>query len=227
MTFIHPNCSLKNWLVYKQAQSFLYKFKNRYGKVLYDLGCGEMPYKDFFLQFCNEYVGIDWSGTLHKLKADIVADLNKPLPIEPEVADTVISLSVLEHLYEPQMMINEAWRILKPGGNIILQVPWQWSVHEAPHDYFRYTPYGLECLFKKAGFKNILVEPTAGFFTMWFLKFNYFSTRIIKGPKPFRYIIKAFLIPTWFMLQCVAPILDKLDRNWLLEAPGYWVTAKK
>ncbi len=51
MTFIHPNCSLKNWLVYKQAQSFLYKFKNRYGKVLYDLGCGEMPYKDFFLQF--------------------------------------------------------------------------------------------------------------------------------------------------------------------------------
>jgi hypothetical protein len=53
--------------------------------------------------------GVDWSGTLHELKADILADLNEPLPIEDQVADTVVSLSVLEHLREPQTMLNEAF----------------------------------------------------------------------------------------------------------------------
>jgi SAM-dependent methyltransferase len=223
----HKNCTSKNWLVYRINEKFLNKFKNKYGKIIYDLGCGEMPYKDFFLQFAEKYVGVDWSGTQHQLKADIVSDLNKPLPIESKVADTVVSLSVLEHLCEPQTMLNEAYRILKPGGNIVLQVPWQWWVHEAPHDFYRYTPFGLKYLFEKSGFKNINVEPSSGFFTMWFLKFNYFSTRFIRGPKPLKYAIKAFLAIIWSILQAAAPILDKLDRNWLLEAPGYWVTAEK
>ena len=81
-------------------------------------------------------------------------------------------------------MLNEAFRILKPGGAIVLQVPWQWRVHEAPHDYFRYTPYGLKYLFEKAGFVDVVVEPQSGFFTMWILKMNYFSTRFIRGPRP-------------------------------------------
>ena len=77
------------------------------------------------------------------MKADIVADLNKPLPIESEVADVVVSISVLEHLCEPMTMLSESFRILKPGGSILLQVPWQWWIHEAPYDFYRYSPYGL------------------------------------------------------------------------------------
>jgi ubiquinone/menaquinone biosynthesis C-methylase UbiE len=80
------------------------------------LGAGESPYKTFFLQHAKKYVAVDWAGSLHNTKADIAADLNKPLPIESAVADTVVSLSVMEHLCEPQTMLNEAFRILKPGG---------------------------------------------------------------------------------------------------------------
>lgn len=224
---IHSNCHWKNWLAYKQAEKFLLKYRSYYGKTVYDLGCGEMPYKEFFLQFAEKYVGVDWSSTLHKLKADIIADLNEPLPIESQVADTVVSLSVLEHLCEPQIMLNEAYRLLKPDGTMILQVPWQWWVHEAPYDFFRFSPYGLKYLFEKAGFKEVTVEPASGFFTMWFLKFNYFSSRFIMGPKAMRLLIKSFLIPLWYILQLIAPLLDNLDRNWLSETTGYWVVAKK
>lgn len=223
----HSNRRAYNWLIYKVGDRSLLKHSGFYKGILYDLGAGESPYKDFFLQYANRYVAVDWASSLHDIEADVVADLNEPLPIDSEVADTVLSLSVLEHLREPQTMLNETFRILKPGGAIVLQVPWQWWIHEAPYDYFRYTPYGLNYLLEKAGFSDVQVEPQAGFFTMWILKFNYFTLRIIRGPRPLRALIQLGLLPLWFLGQVLAPWLDKLDRNWALEASGYFVTAKK
>jgi SAM-dependent methyltransferase len=223
----HTNRKAHNWLAYNIGDKCLKEKTTLYNGILYDLGCGEAPYKDFFLLYADKYVGVDWAGSYHNTNADISADLNKPLPIESGIADTVVSLSVLEHLCEPQTMLNEAYRILKKGGVMVLQVPWQWWVHEAPHDYFRYTPYGLKYMCAKAGFVDICVAPTAGFFSMFILKFNYFSARFVMGPRPFRWAIKALLIPMWYAGQWAAPILDKLDRNWQLEAAGYNVTARK
>lgn len=223
----HLNRRAHNWLIYDIGDRFLLKYSPYYKGVLYDLGAGESPFKDFFLQYAKQYVAVDWAGSYHDTKADINADLNKPLPIESDVADTVVSLSVLEHLCEPQMMLNEAFRILKPGGAMVLQVPWQWWIHEAPYDFFRYTPYGLKYLFEKAGFVDVVVEPQSGFFTMWILKMNYFCLRFVRGPKLLRWLIKACLVPFWFIGQLMAPVLDKLDRNWAVETSGYYVTARK
>lgn len=223
----HLNRQHHNWLAYDIRDSFLKENTDNLKGVLYDFGCGEAPYKDFFLKYVKEYIGVDWSNSLHNTKADIVADLNKPLSIDSNVADTIVSLSVLEHLSEPQIMLNEAHRVLKRSGTIILQVPWQWWVHEKPYDFFRYTPYGLEYMFKKAGFKDIVIKPSSGFFTMWFLKINYFTKRFIRGPRALRFIIKIFLIPFWFLLQKLAPLLDKIDKNWSLETMTYYVIAKK
>ncbi|MEH6649464.1 MAG: methyltransferase domain-containing protein [Motiliproteus sp.] len=223
----HSNRHAYNWLAYQISDHFLEKFISHYRGNLYDLGAGESPYKDFFLQHADKYIGVDWVGSFHDTNADIVADLNKPLPIEQQVADTVVSLSVMEHLYEPQTMLNEAFRILKPGGRMVLQVPWQWWIHEAPYDYFRYTPYGLKYLFGKAGFVDIEVEPQSGFFTMWLLKFNYFSLRFMRGPRPLRWAIKAALLPIWYFNQKAAPYLDKFDKQWAAETTGYFVTARK
>lgn len=113
------------------------------------------------------------------------------------------------------------------GGAIVLQVPWQWWIHEAPYDYFRYTPYGLKYMFEKAGYKDIYVQPTTGFFTMWFLKMNYFSLRWIKGSKFRKALTKALLIPFWYTAQKLAPKLDSLHRGWSLESAGFFVVAKK
>lgn len=226
-SFVHKNLSYKNWLVYKHNQRNFGKYSRYFRGVIYDLGCGDMPYKDFFLKTGAKYIGVDWANSYHDIKADIIADLNKALPINDSVADTIVSISVLEHLCEPQVMLMEAFRILKSGGVIIIQSPWQWWLHEAPYDFFRYSPYGLNYLLKKAGFKEIEVEASSGFFSMWFLKFNYFTSRYIIGPKPIRLLLTMFWVPIWCFLQFLALHLDKLDRDWTLETGGYWVVAKK
>jgi len=112
----HPNRRLYNWLVYNLEDRFLEMYIPYYTGVIYDLGSGESPYKDFFLQYADQYIAVDWAESIHDLKADILADLNKPLPIESSVADTVISLSVLEHLHSPRTLLGEAYRILRGGA---------------------------------------------------------------------------------------------------------------
>jgi len=224
----HPNKKAHNWLAYTTSDKLLERFSGKVSGKLYDLGCGEAPYKEYFLQFADEYVGVDWAASIHDTKADIVADLNEPLPIQEHVADTVVSLSVMEHLKQPQVMLGEAYRILKPGASMILQVPWQWWVHEAPHDYFRYTPYALRHMFEKAGFVDIEVVPQSGFFTTVTLKSNYFTRRIARGRRSLRLVMRAILVPFWTVGQLLAGPLDHLfDKQWELETNGYFVTARK
>lgn len=221
----HSNRGLTNWLVYNISDHFLEKYSKYFRGTMVDLGCGEAPYKDYFLQFANRYIGVDWTNTLHNSRADIVSDLNTKINLKSESANTIISLSVMEHLREPQIFLKEAHRVLKKGGYMVLQVPWQWWVHEAPHDYYRYTPYGLKYLFEKAGFQVIEIVPQAGFFTTWFMKFNYFSERFVHGRM--RTVIKAILIPIWTLNQIIAPLLDKFDKNWEAESLGYYLLAQK
>lgn len=223
----HSNRGNHNWLIYRINDRSLIAHQHFLKGRLFDLGAGESPYRDFFLEHANQYVAVDWAGTFHNSKADIIADLNMPLPIDSEAADSVVSLSVMEHLCEPQMMLNETYRILKPLGYLLLQVPWQWRIHEEPYDFFRYTPFGLKYMLAKAGFEEIVIKPQSGFFTMWFIKLNYFSLRLIRGPRLVRTLIKALLTPIWMIDQTVAPFLDKLDRNWAAESTGFIVTARK
>lgn len=225
----HINRKAYNWLIYDCYERVLLqkKYTDRITGVLYDLGSGDSPYKDFFMRYAQHYIAVDWSLGKNDLKIDIIADLNQQLPIESAVADTVVTLSVLEHLNEPYVMLSEAYRILKSKGSIIIQVPWQWWIHEEPYDFFRYTPYGLKYLLEKAGFVNVVVEPQSGFFTMWLLKLNYFSLRLIRGPRVLRWLTKMIFLPIWYINQKMAPYLDRIDNNWAAETSGYFVMAQK
>jgi SAM-dependent methyltransferase len=216
-----------NWLPLKINNQTLSAHLKQMRGCVYDLGCGIRPYEHDILSVADKYIGVDWAETMHDLKADVVADLNKPLPIENMMADTVVSFQVIEHLSEPQIMLNEAFRILKPNSYIFLTSPWQWSIHEAPYDYFRYSLYGLKYLFDKAGFVDVKVIPQSGFFTTWILKMNYFTFRFVRGPQLVVWLVRMTLLPFWFVGQVVAPYLDKLDWNWALEASGYYVIARK
>lgn len=223
----HANVNATNWLVYKQSDRFLEKYSSLYNGTLVDLGCGDAPFRKYFLQYARCYIGVDWTKTLHNSKADIVSDLNTKVALDDDLADTVVGLSVLEHLYNPQQFLNEAHRVLKKEGSLILQVPWQWQVHEAPFDYFRYTPYGLKYLLSNAGFINIKIEASSGLFSTIALKLNYFSARFIIGPWLIRMVIRLILLPFWTLNQLFAQLLDKLDRNKSAESQGFFVTARK
>lgn len=71
------------------------------------------------------------------------------LPFKDGEFENVLCMSVLEHLEEPRKAIKEMWRVLKPGGRIIVSVPFLFPIHDAPGDYWRFTKYGLQQLFSK------------------------------------------------------------------------------
>lgn len=71
------------------------------------------------------------------------------LPFEDGEFENVLCMSVLEHLEEPKKAITEMHRVLKPGGRIIMSVPFLFPIHEAPDDYWRFTKYGLQKLFSE------------------------------------------------------------------------------
>ena len=223
----HKNRGAHNFIIYSKIDKFL---KENYsllkGKV-FDLGCGEQEYKSFLLEYCDEYIGVDWGNSYHETKADLIADLNIKLPILDNTADTLFSISVLEHLKEPQLFLNETFRILKPNGIFLLQIPFQWRVHEHPFDYQRYTNFGLFSIFSKAGYVDVSLYATNGIFTTISLKINYFLLKLVRGSKFSKSIIKIFLTPIWLFNLYISSLLDNLDKNWNDETQGYWVVAKK
>jgi 2-polyprenyl-3-methyl-5-hydroxy-6-metoxy-1,4-benzoquinol methylase len=215
-----------NWLIKKLVNDKVRANKCRLHGSCIDLGCGEKPYEQEIRQHTDSYVGVDWGKSLHGIKAEIIADLNGPLPLESSSVHSVVSFEVLEHLAEPTVMLAEAFRILTPGGVLMMTVPFQWWVHEAPWDYYRYTRHGLEYLLTNAGFVEIQIEPISGFWSMWILKLNYQLVRLVRGSRATRWAIRAPLIPIWWLGQTIAPILD---RHWPedRETAGYFVIARK
>ncbi len=100
------------------------------------------------------------------------------LPFEDGSFEVVLTTKVLlEHISEPGETIKELARILRPGGEAFLIAPFAMAIHQQPHDYFRFTEYGLRYLFKKAGLETLYIKPTlSGFMTTVdaFMLFNFF-----------------------------------------------------
>ena len=210
-----------NWLALKINNLSLAKYLPFVEGRVVDLGCGTCPYKEDILKVADEYIGVDWENGLHdQQNVDIFADLTRPLPLTDNYADTIVSFQVMEHLAEPDAFLSECYRILRSGGGIFITVPFMWHVHEAPHDYFRYTQYGLRHLLGKSGFVDIVVNENTGFWQTWVLKFNYHTHRLARGP------LKYVAIPVWWFGQVVAPILDRYDYH-PEETAGFTVRARK
>jgi SAM-dependent methyltransferase len=83
------------------------------------------------------------------------------LPLAPGDVDVVCFLDVLEHLAEPRVALQEAWRVLAPGGRLVVNVPahpWLWSsADEFLGHVRRYTRRGLRTEIEAAGFRTRLV----------------------------------------------------------------------
>lgn len=210
-----------NWLAVKNNNKWVEKYLPNFSGRLIDLGCGIAPYKEEISKVSDEYIGVDWINSVHNLQqVDVVANLNSRLPFADEQADVIISLKVLEHLYAPTIFLSECFRVLRPDGKLFLLIPFLWQVHEAPYDYCRYTRYGLSHLLTQAGFTEIEISEKTGFWEMWILKFNYHSLKFARG------IRKYIWIPIWWLVQSMAPIMDKYDWHPEMTA-SYAVFAQK
>ena len=191
------------------------------GTVL-DVGCGHMPFRADVLRVAAAYEGFDverrTEGFTHVGNAESMDAL------AAESYDTVLCFEVLEHLPHPQRAVAEMARVLKPGGALLVSVPHLSRLHEEPHDYFRYTTYGLRTLLVDAGLEPTDIAPTAGLFS--FLAHQVSTVLLgiawpVPGLRQLTYQLNR-LVFVWPMLW-----LDRLlDRRGVF-ALGYVAVARK
>lgn len=129
------------------------------GRVL-DVGCGHMPFRGDALRVAASYEGFD----VERRVPDVthVGNAEAMHHIASASYETVFSFEVLEHLPHPQRAVAEMARVLAPGGALLVTVPHLSRLHEEPHDYFRYTVYGLRTMLEDAGLRVERITPTAG-----------------------------------------------------------------
>lgn len=89
----------------------------------------------------------------------VVSDAQS-LAVANATFDVVLFTEVLEHLPEPQRAIDEIFRVLKPGGTLLLTTRFLFPIHDAPHDYFRFTKYGLRHLLRAFTIDELREETT-------------------------------------------------------------------
>lgn len=113
------------------------------GTIL-DVGCAGRWVEKKLAAGCH-YVGLDYPETgllLYGARPDVFADAAS-LPMRDGCIDAVVMIEVVEHLRQPSTAMKEASRVLRPGGQLLLSMPFLYPIHDAPHDYQRFTAHGL------------------------------------------------------------------------------------
>lgn len=217
------NASPRNYLVQRIVQRELVRLGRTYlsGRLI-DIGCGAKPYAGILGEYVSEHVGTDHLDTLHGHDHIDLVGSAYAIPAPDGSFDCAICTAVLEHLEEPEQALRECLRLLKPGGTAVYTVPFIWHVHEAPRDFFRFSRYGIEHLFRKSGFDLVEIRALSGFWITFGQMFVYYLHRFNRGPLRWLRIIDG----VGLAIQGIAGILDRIDRaeqwTWM-----YSVVARK
>jgi SAM-dependent methyltransferase len=218
------------------------------GRLL-DVGCGDKPYEHLFTPYVSEYLGIEredtfaaTAGSLSARKPDLVYDGTR-LPFEDRTFDTVLNVQVLEHTPRPGALVAEMARVLKDDGRLILSAPFQFRLHEEPHDYFRYSPHGLRVLCADAGLEIVEVLAQGSLWSVLGHKLNsYLAFRVARldglaqsmgklahegaRPAPPRLWTLPLVAPSLLGIAGAARLLDRLAPE-PTETLGFVVIARR
>jgi len=188
------------------------------GAVVIDVGCGEQPYRPA-LRGYSRYVGFDSPHAPDRgAGADVRGDA-LALPFADGCADAVLCTEVIEHVTDPAAMLAEFARVLSAGGAVLLTSPFAAQVHDEPHDYWRFTEFGLRLLFERAGFSVLALRSTNGFAGA-LIQAKCYLIMLTAGP------LRPLTRPIVWLLQAVATAIGPLDRNRRMTS-NYVVLARK
>ncbi len=133
-----------------------------HGRLL-DFGCGSKPYRSLF--DVETYIGTDVEVSGHDhLSEDIdVYYDGKTLPFDDTSFDSIFSSEVFEHVFNLPEILDELHRVLKPGGHMLVTVPFVWDEHEIPYDFARYTSFGIRHILTEKGFTIVKETKTTNY----------------------------------------------------------------
>lgn len=162
-----------------------------------------------------------------KFKPDIIGSA-EAIPLEAASVDSVLCTQVLEHVPHPWKALAEMHRVLKPGGMALITAPQMNELHEEPHDYFRYTPFGLRSLCEDAGFRVVEMDQRGGYFsTLAQMRIRLMIDALRPYQRPWAMwivgpISKVYArAALWCDAHCASPATTKHAIGWavLLEKP--------
>ena len=193
------------------------------GRVL-DFGAGSAPYRHLF--HCDEYVAVDTDsgGYPPARKIASVRYDGHSLPFPAAHFDFILSSEVFEHVFNLEEVLGELNRVLKPGGRLFASVPFVWEEHEQPHDFARYTSFGLPYLLERSGFELESAWKTTGYLaTLFQMIAVYFANRRLFGRSKY---LKLAATPLLFAplqllgiaLDAICPRDDRLYHNYVILA---------
>ncbi len=202
------------------------------GDVL-DVGCGAQPYRGLFRPHAS-YRAIDSAGAGRDFGYSIPDTTyyeGDGWPVDDASIDIILCTETLEHVPDPSVFLAEAARCLRPGGRLVLTVPFAARWHYIPHDYWRFTPSGLERLLGEAGFVEIGVfargnAVTVACYKVMALMLPLLIAREHRFPiRLLRQACGAACVPLLFILSAIAH-LSLLGRGGE-DCLGYTATARK
>ena len=173
------------------------------GKLL-DVGCGTKPYE--FLFMIDSYIGLD-IDTEVACKRGIADQFynGKLFPFPDCSFDSALCNQVLEHVFNPDEFLSEITRVLKPGGKLLLTVPFVWDEHEQPYDYARYSSFGLRALLEKQGLQILQHKKLGGDASIIFQLTNAYLYKITQYlPKQIRLLFTATVIAFFNLVGILA-----------------------
>ena len=188
----------------------------RPGTRVLDFGCGEMPYRELFGPGVH-YVGADLPGNP---AAEVEVSGDGRLSVPDESFDVVVSTQVLEHVRSPSTYMQECFRVLRPGGRLLLSTHGMMILHPDPVDLWRWTSDGLRYQVELAGMRVVAFAGVMGLAATGLQLFQ----DATHGRLP------AFLrAPYALVMQALIALFDRRDsvRGRALNALVYTIVAEK
>ncbi len=149
-----------HYLVHRRLFACLRSASRRARGFLLDIGCGNKPYRELFADVVTEHIGCDVAQSSERV-VDIICP-SHDIPLANSSVDTVLCTQVIEHVPDPAALIREAYRLLRPGGVLILTGPQYWPLHEEPNDFHRFTKHGFAKLVEAGGFLLEQIDENGG-----------------------------------------------------------------
>ncbi|MBP7408375.1 MAG: class I SAM-dependent methyltransferase [Flavobacteriales bacterium] len=194
-----------------------------------DVGCGIQPYRSLIMappSRVEHYVGMDFKvgddAKYQAAKPDIFWD-GVTIPLADASVDCAMATEVLEHCPDPQAVLREIARVLRPGGHVFITVPFLWPLHDAPYDEHRYTPFALQRMLRASGYIGEEVHANGG----WDASLGQMiSLWVMRRPMPnaLRNVLKYVSYPVVRFLVKRDKVPAELD--WLMIT-SLWAIARK